>query len=186
MLTTRKRKTLFTAEELERLPDNDRRFELVDGKLYEMPPAGARHGDIAMEIGALLRAHVRANRLGRVFAAETGFVLRHDPDTVRTPDAAFVAEERIPAEGPPDSYFDLAPDLAVEVVSPGDRARQIRDKVQDWLRSGTRLVWVIYPSRRTVIVHRARQEQVTLSEGDTLDGGEVVPGFECRVNELFA
>ena len=89
-------KKLFTAEELLHLPTVGRRLELVKGKVYEMPPAGARHGDVAMEIGALLRTHVRANQLGRVFAAETGFILRRDPDTVRAPDAAFVSGHRLP------------------------------------------------------------------------------------------
>ena len=182
----RTRKTVFAAHELICMPTDGRRLELVKGKLYEMPPAGAGHGSVAMRVGIVLGAYVLRNRLGEVFAAETGFVLRRDPDTVRAPDAAFVAAERIPPEGPPDAYFDLAPDLAVEVVSPGDRAGEIRDKVQDWLRSGTRLVWVIYPSRRSVTVYRSADEVQVLSEDDTLEGGEVVPGFECRVSDLFA
>ena len=89
-------KTLFTAEDLLHLPTEGRRLELVKGKVYEMPPAGAQHGGVAMRIGTLLDTHVRANRLGRVFAAETGFTLRRDPDTVRAPDASFVSKDRLP------------------------------------------------------------------------------------------
>lgn len=182
----RVKKTLLTAEELLRLPTPGCRLELVKGELYEMPPAGASHGDIAMEIGSRLREHVRANGLGRVFAAETGFILARDPDTVRAPDAAFVARRRIPPEGLPSGYFELAPDLAVEVVSPGDTAREVQEKVGDWLRSGARLVWVVYPSSRSVTVHRSPDDLDQLSEEDTLEGAGVVPGFSCPVRDLFA
>ncbi len=147
VLQKRKRKALLTADELLRLSTaGDRRYELVKGELYEMPPAGASHGDIAMEIGSRLRVYVKANQLGRVFAAETGFVLRLDPDTVRAPDASFVAEDRLPPGDLPTGFLEFAPDLAVEVVSPGDRPGEVREKVEDWLRAGTRLVWVVHPS----------------------------------------
>ncbi len=181
----RKLKTLFTAEELLHLPTTGRRLELVKGKVYEMPPAGGRHGSVAMSIGSLLYAHVRANQLGRTFAAETGFTLRRNPDTVRAPDASFVAAGRLPEGDPPIVYIELAPDLAVEVVSPSDRSPEVRDKVEDWLRAGTRLVWVIYPATRSVTVYRSLDDIENLSEEDTLHGGEVVPGFICQIRDLF-
>ena len=182
----RKLKTLFTAEELLHLPTTGRRLELVKGKVYEMPPPGARHGNVAMRIGMLLSVHVRDNHLGVVFAAETGFILRRDPDTVRAPDASFVAGNRLPEGGLPEGYLDTPPDLAVEVLSPGDTRREVREKAEDWLRAGTRLVWVIDPATRSVTVYRTAQELVVLSENDTLDGGEVLPGFSCEIRELFA
>jgi Uma2 family endonuclease len=114
----RTRKTMFTADELLHLSATGRRYELVKGELFEMPPAGARHGDVAMQIGALLNAHIRTHQLGKVFAAETGFILRRDPDTVRAPDASFVSQERLPTGELPTGFMELPPDLAVEVVSP--------------------------------------------------------------------
>ena len=118
MVKVRTRRTLLTAEELFRL-SADCCYELVKGELYEMPRAGARHGSSAMRVGILLGAYVNANQLGEVFAAETGFILRRDPDTVRAPDAFFVANDRLPEVELPLSFLELAPDLAVEVVSPG-------------------------------------------------------------------
>ena len=160
-------------------------LELVKGKLYEMAPAGGRHGRVAMRIGTLLNAYVESTGLGQVFAAETGFILQRNPDTVRAPDAAFVAQGRMPPGETPDGYLALAPDLAVEVISPTDRPRDIREKVADWLNAGTRLVWVIYPSSRTTTVHRPPGTVEELEEADTLDGADVVPGFTCVLGELF-
>ena len=181
----RKAKTLFTAEELLRLPTTGSRLELVRGKLYEMAPAGWRHGRVSMKIGRLLDAHVESAGLGYVSAAETGFILRRNPDTVLAPDAAFVAQGRLPQEEEPEGYLELAPDLAVEVVSPYDRPQEIREKVDGWLDAGTSMVWVIYPATRTVAVHRPPDTVQQLAEGDTLEGAEVVPGFTCQVGQLF-
>ena len=111
----RTKKATLTAEELLRLSTTGRRYELVKGELWEMPPAGGRHGSVAMRIGIILGSYVRENELGEVFAAETGFILRRDPDTVRAPDAAFVARERLPAGELPAGYLEMVPDLAVEV-----------------------------------------------------------------------
>ena len=164
----------------------DMRYELVKGELYEMPPAGASHGSVAMQIGALLSVHVNAHRLGWTFAAETGFVLGRNPDTVRAPDASFVGRDRLPAGELTAGFLELAPDLAVEVVSPGDREREVRDKVKSWLGAGTRTVWVLYPATHRVTVCQAARGVVTLSSEDTLDGGDVVPGFSCVVGDLFS
>ena len=132
-------KKLFTAEELLRLPTDGLRLELVKGKLYEMPPAGARHGNVAIRIASRLNAHVETAELGQVFAAETGFVLRRDPDTVRAPDAAFVSRDRLPQGELPVGLLELAPDLVVEVVSPSDSRREVREKAESWLLGGVRL-----------------------------------------------
>ena len=182
----RRRKVLFDAEELLHLPTNGRRLELVKGNIYEMAAAGARHGGVANRVGTLLGTHVDNRRLGVVFAAETGFILERDPDTVRAPDAAFVSADRLPVEGLPDGFLELAPDLVVEVVSPNDRMREVREKVATWLEAGTRLVIVLYPRTRSASVHRPSQEPVMLSEQDMLSGDDIVPGFSVRLGELFA
>ena len=182
----RTKRSLLTAEELLMLSAPGRRYELVKGELYEMPPAGANHGNIAMTIGALIHAHVRSRSLGYVFAAETGFILRRDPDTVRAPDAAFVSRDRIPEGEMPAGFLELAPDLVVEVLSPGDRAREVREKVRDWLAVGTRLVWLIRPGDLSVEVLAPSQPTRLLGIADDLEGGDVLPGFRCSVEELLA
>jgi Uma2 family endonuclease len=179
-------KTTFTAEELLRLSTTGQRYELVKGELFEMAPAGGRHGGVAMRIGALLDIHVRANHLGRVFAAETGFVLRRTPDTVRAPDASFVTENNLPEGELPIGYLELAPDLAVEVASPSDTTRGIEGKVADWLRAGSQLVWVIYPATRSATVYRSMDDAEEISEDGHLHGDDVIPGFACDIRELFS
>ena len=123
--------------------------------------------------------------MGVVFGAETGFWTERNPDTVRAPDAAFVSNERLPAEGLPRGYFQGAPDLAVEVVSPGDSAAEVRGKAEEWLQAGARLVWLVYPESRAVTVFRSREDVRTLASTDELTGEPVLPGFRCRVEELF-
>ena len=138
-----------------------------------------------MALAVPLGQHVRTERLGRVLAAETGFRISRNPDTVRAPDISFVARDRIPAGGPPEGYWDLAPDLAVEVVSPNDTAAEVQSKVQMWLEAGTRLAWVVYPGTRSSVVHKSLRESSTFVATDVLDGGEVVPGFGYPVAEVF-
>lgn len=182
----RTRKATLTAEELLRLSTTGRRYELVKGELFEMPLAGGRHGSVAMQIGTALGSYVWANELGEVFAPGTGFIVRRDPDTVRAPDAAFVAKERLPRGELPHGYLEMVPDLAVEVVSPGDSAREVREKVADWMGAGVRLLWAIDPAARSVTVYRSTDDFDVLSEDDTLDGGLVIPGFSANINDLFS
>ena len=178
--------TKMTARDLMLLPDGGgKRYELVEGELREMVPAGARHGRVAANLTILLGQHVRTQRLGIVLAAETGFRISRDPDTVRAPDVSFVSKERVPPEGLPEGYWDLAPDLAVEVVSPSDTAAEVQAKVQAWLEAGVRLVWVVYPGTRFVVVYGSLREISTLTATDALSGGDVVPGFSCSVGEIF-
>ena len=184
-LPKRRLKKSFTAEELLSLPMTERRLELVKGKLYEMAPSGGRHGNVAFNICLRLGVYVESSGLGRVFIAEAGYILRRDPDTVRVPDVSFVARGRLPEEEPPEGFLELAPDLVVEVVSPTDRRREVDEKVLEWLNAGTRLVWVIHPSSRTATVHRPPDLTESLTEADSLDGGDVVPGFSCLVGDLF-
>ena len=174
-----------TADDLLRMPRDGFRYELVRGELKKMPPAGHDRGEYALSIGASLRAHARANRLGRAYAAETGFKLESDPDHVRAPDAAFIRRERSEeARGTP-GFFPGPPDVAVEVMSPNDRYTEVDEKVADWLDAGTLAVVVVNPRGRTVKVHRSATDVTVLSEADTLDVGDVVPGWRMAVKEIF-
>ena len=176
----------ITADELLQRPDDGFRYELVKGELVKTAPAGREHGKLAMRIGWRLAQHVEANNLGEVLAAETGFKLASDPDTVRAPDAAFVRRERVAEAGDARGFWSGAPDLAVEVVSPGDTYSEVEDKVLDWLDAGTLMVVVVNPRQRTVTLYRSRADIVILTQSDILDGKDVVPGWSLPVADLFA
>ena len=175
---------LLTADDLLTLPDDGMRHELVDGALLVYPPPGARHGLVQVAVASLLKRHVTAHALGVVFV-ETGFILRRDPDVVRAPDVSFLSAARVPASGIPSGYIDGPPDLAVEVISPSDTLYEVEDKIAQYLAAGTRLAWVINPHRRTVAAHAPGAPVHVLGEGDTLDAGDVVPGFRCAVREFM-
>ena len=150
-----------------------------------MAPAGGEHGGIAHRIALLLGIYVRAKRLGQVLAAETGFLIERDPDTVRAPDAAFIAKARIPAEGLPKRFIPFSPDIAVEVISPGDSLPDVEEKIEQWLGTGTALVWVVNPRNQTVTVHRTGRDPRILRREDTLGGEDVCAGFSAKVAEIF-
>jgi len=173
----------ITAEQLAAF-GRDNRCELINGVLRQMTPAGFSHGYITGNVMGPLQQYVKLKKLGRVCAAETGFILSHDPDTVRAPDVAFVRSDRV---GPsPRGYYPGPPDLAVEVVSPDDRVQEVEDKATAWLEAGTGVVWVVWPNTRTVSVHRPGSgPPTTLSNGDSLSGDQIVPGFEIPVADIF-
>ena len=177
---------LVTAEELLDLTDDGYRYELVRGELRKMAPAGIYHGELALNVAFSLKAHVMANNLGKVYAAETGFRIGSNPDHVRAPDVAFIRRERVEAAGLVEGYWPGAPDLAVEVISPNDRYTEVEEKVSDWLDAGTLLVILVNPRNRTVGLRRAGQDPVILTEQDTLDGGAVVPGWQLAVKDIFS
>ena len=177
---------LMTAEELLAMPDDGFRYELVEGDLRQMSPAGHNHGRIAMRLAIPLGKFVADNNLGEVYAAETGFKLRTNPDTVRAPDVSFIRLERVQEIGETEGFWPGAPDLAVEVNSPGDTIREVEEKVEEWLNAGTSLVWVVSPKLHTVTAYRSLTDIVTLTERDMLDGGDVVPGFQYSVADLFS
>jgi Uma2 family endonuclease len=133
----------------------------------------------------LLAHHVDTKRLGRVLAAETGFKLAADPDTVRAPDVAFISRARLP-DPEPLGYPALAPDLVVEVLSPGDRPGETLAKVGDWLNAGSRLVWVVDPGRRVARVYRQDGSETLITECAVLHGEDVVPGFECSLPAILS
>ena len=177
--------SLVTADELLAMPDDGLRRELVDGEIFVTPPPGEEHGVIAAEILVSLGSHVRAQGLGRVHAAETGFKIGSNPDTVMAPDAAFVSRERIEQAAIGRGYRAGAPDLAVEVVSPGDSFVEVEAKVTRWLAAGCRMVVVVNPARRAATVYRSRDDIRLLTAADVLDGGDVVPGWRLPLRELF-
>ncbi len=168
----------LTADELLGLHLPDKRTELVRGVLVVREPAGGRHGDVAMRLALEVASYVKARHLGRVFAAETGFKLATDPDTVRAPDVAFVRKGRL-SDPVPKGYPVLSPDLVVEVLSPDDRPGEVLAKVADWLNAGTALVWVVDPERREGRVYRADGTETLVGAHDVLDGEDVLPGFVC-------
>ncbi len=175
-----------TAGELLCMPDDGARYELVRGELRKMAPAGNVHGRVAMNFGIFLGTHVKAQGLGAVFAAGTGFRLHRDPDTVRAPDMAFISRERLAEVGETEGYWPGAPDLAVEVVSPSDVYVEVEEKVFGWLDAGAKMVAVVNSRRRSVTVYRSRTEISVLTGDDVMDGDDVVPGFRLAVRELFA
>lgn len=174
----------MTADELLRYPVPNKRTELVRGRLVVREPAGSTHGIVAMNLGIELGIFVRRTGIGAVFAAETGFKLAANPDTVRAPDVAFVARERVPPRGA-RGFPALAPDLVVEVLSPDDRPGAVLAKVADWLSAGTRLVWVVDPERRHARVYRADGSEALVMEEGTLDGETVLPGFSCSLDAIL-
>jgi Uma2 family endonuclease len=177
---------LITADELLALPRGQFRYELINGELKKMSPAGQKHGRITVRLTEPLAKHVRDRQLGQVYAAETGFKLKSNPDTVRAADIAFVRRERLEVLGETESYWLGAPDLAVEVNSPSDTVREVEKKVMEWLEFGSRLVWVVSSKLQNVTVYRSLTDIVTLTEKDTLDGGDVVPGFQISIAEIFS
>ena len=177
-------KTLLSAEAALEMSGLGR-WELVKGELIHMTPAGGTHGRLTMNIGAAVHGFVRRHGLGLVFGAETGFYTGHDPDTVRGADAMFYSNARVEALGDLTGFLRLAPDLAVEVMSPGDTWDEVEEKVAEYLTAGVRLIWIVSPKTKSVHVYRPRQEALRLSREDQLTGEDVLPGFEVTVAELF-
>lgn len=181
---------LMTADELLVLPHHDEhgdfRCELIRGELKRMSPTGLEHGILCARLAALLINFVDMQKLGTVCGAETGFKLESDPDTVVGADVAYISRERLRMVKNVSKFFPGAPDLAVEVISPGNTVTEIDEKIDQYFRADTRLVWIVNPNRRTVGVYTSPIEVKILREDDALDGGAVLPGFRCELAELFA
>jgi Uma2 family endonuclease len=172
----------MTADELLEMPEDGIRRELVAGELREMTPAGGDHGEIGMRLGWRLAQFVETGKLGVVYSSDTGFRLARDPDTVRCPDVGFIAKERYARFR---GVVDRAPDLAVEVVSPTDSYSDVRTKVHQYLDAGTRMVVVVDPPSQTVDVYRSRADHLELTRDEVLDFGDVVPGWQMPVRDIF-
>jgi|HubBroStandDraft_3_1064219.scaffolds.fasta_scaffold06826_3 Uma2 family endonuclease len=178
--------TLLTADDLLAPAYGDLPHELWRGGLRSVMPASYGHGSVVSRLTVGVGQHVYAHDLGEIFSADTGFQLERDPDTVLCPDLAFVRKGRLPAGGLGWRFAEVAPDLAVEVLSPNDRAAEVREKVGAYLRLGVSAVWVIDPVERTVRIYIREGRDVLLGERDDLDGGEVLPGFRYPAAALFA
>jgi len=179
-------KTLMTAEEFALLPDDGVGRELVAGEVIEMTPGAVESARISSRVVRRLGGYVEEHKLGETYVSEPGFILSRDPDCVRAPDVAFLSAEQVPTEPTLGGFYEGAPDLAVEVVSPTDRAGEIEAKVADYLKAGTRLVWVVYPKERFVRVHRSSAESFLVGEKGTLAGDPVLPGFTLTVADILA
>ena len=177
-------KTHYTPEDLLAMPDGDR-FELVDGRLLEKD-MGLKASWIGGELYRLLGNHCRPNQLGWILPADATYQCFPDaPNMVRKSDVSFIRRGRLPGEKLPEGHCRIAPDLAAEVVSPNDTYYEVEEKIQLYLRAGVRLVWVVNPSTRTVRVHRPDHTLTDLHEQEELSGEDVLPGFRCRVSDLF-
>jgi Uma2 family endonuclease len=183
MATTAK---LLTAEEFEQLPDDGKRYELIDGELREMPPTVNWHGEVESYLTTLLHTHIRAHGLGRVSCGEILYIVRRNPDRVRAADIVFIRQERVPPLEARQHIMEVIPDLVVEILSQHDTVAEIHEKIEDWLNAGVQMLWVVDPFRRTVTIYQPGYDPRLLGEHGALDGDPVVPGFRCAVAEIFA
>ena len=177
---------LLTADDLLRLYSRGVRGELIRGVLCETMPTGREHGQIVTSLVILLGDFIKPRKLGILTASDSGVWLERDPDTVREPDIAYFSAEASPLDERVTGYAEVAPDLVVEVASPGDSRTEVNEKALMWLSHGVGLVWVVHPDTRTVDVHRTDNPVETLSEAEALDGLDVLPGFSCEVRDIFA
>lgn len=178
---------LITAEQFLALPDIPGvQLELVRGEVVAVPGTNKVHSMIAFRFAQLLDAFVTPRQLGIVSTDNTTYIVERGPDSVRIPDVSFIAWERIPDEEFTETYWSLAPNLAVEVVSPSEKAHERDEKIDQYFEAGTQLVWVLWPRERRVQVYTSDGHVRELGANDELDGGDVLPGFRVRVGDLFA
>jgi Uma2 family endonuclease len=177
---------IMTAADLLAASDDGQLYELIDGVKRAMSPAGNKHGKIAATLLCLLGAHIREKKLGAVYAAETGFLIQQNPDTVRAPDVAFITQARIDEVGSVDGYWPGAPDIVAEVVSPNDRFSDTEQKALHWLRAGSQIVWVVDPAQAHVTEYRGVSEIRILISDEMLTMPQLLPGWEVEIAELFA
>jgi Uma2 family endonuclease len=174
-----------TPEELLEITDRPMP-ELIDGQLVERPPMGRKADAVAANFLSVVHVYVKAHQLGVVNGAQGSYqIFPDDPKKVRIPDVSFARREKIPEEGVEEGHGKIAPDLAVEVISPNDLAVEVAVKVRDFLNAGVSMVWVANPDTSEVLIYRSDGTLALLRSGDVLDGGDVLPGFQCPVSDLF-
>ncbi len=177
--------TTYTINEFLALPEHDR-YELVDGELEEVHVSNLSSA-VAIELSTNLNVYCKTHKLGRVFSSASYYqCFPARPGRARKPDVSFIRQDRLPADWRADGYFTITPDLAVEVLSPGDLAYKVQEKIREYINAGIALVWEINPEQRFVMVYRIDGTVTLLTEADTLSGENVVPGFSCAVADLFA
>lgn len=178
-----------TAEDLASFEGDGYRYDLLEGDLIRVSPAGFRHGRLAHEISGRLWVFLHAHPELRLVAvgAETGFRLGRNPDTVLGPDAAVVRSDRLPLPQAQIGFLELAPDLAIEIVSPTDRWTTVSGKVEAYLAAGVQVVWIIEPGPRAVRVYSSEgaEQRLQADRADVLQAESVLPGFRLRLSELF-
>lgn len=174
----------WTDEAFMALPDDGNRYELVNGELVNMGNAGLKHGYVSGRLIVLLGGFIYANDLGIALDSSTAFTMKSG--NKRSPDASFLSKARLKAGGGLiKGFFVGAPDLAVEVLSPGNTVEEIHDKIVEYFDSGSQLVWVIHPDEEYVLVYRHPQPSRLLLHTDSLEGEDVIPGFQLPLTELF-
>jgi Uma2 family endonuclease len=177
----------MTAGELMELPHGESfRYELINGELEKTMSAGFPHGRITMRLAGPLSEWIWTHDLGEIFAAETGFQLTFEPDTVLAPDISFITKERLEQVGETERFWPGAPDLVVEVLSPGDRPSKVNKKTSLWLSHGTKQVWIVNPKDRTVRIHRSLTDTTTFSGSDYLEAQDLLPGFRLSLDRIFS
>jgi Uma2 family endonuclease len=162
--------------------DTEKDYEVVAGQPEEKEMGGARHGGIGARLIIELGMHVKAHRLGGVYGPDTTFTIGQN---MRLPDVSFVAAERIPAEGEPEGIWPIAPDLAVEIISPNDLYEKIYRRIKEYFIAGVRQVWIISPEHKTVTIYRSPIQSTILTEENELTSDDLLPGFRCYLSELF-
>ena len=175
---------VWTDEAFMALPKDGHRYELVSGELIDMGNSGMEHGGIGSFLGGLLAICVRQHKLGFVCDSSTAFTLK--TGNKRSPDVSFVSKERLKGlKRPPRGFFQGSPDLAVEILSPSNTVEEIHTKIVEYFENGTRLIWVIHPDEKYVLVYHAPEPDRLLRPQDSLEGGAIIPGFSMSVAELF-
>jgi Uma2 family endonuclease len=177
---------LYTIDDIIRFEHEGRHYELLEGALIEMSPASWDHGVVAGNLFGFFWSYVREHRLGVVVAAETGFILHRDPETLLAPDVAFIQSERLPDSDDRGGPFSpIAPDLVVEVLSPSNRAGEVNAKILAYLQAGVRLVWVADPHAKTIIAYSPDEPVRIYKQNDEISGNPVLPEFRVAVAEIF-
>jgi len=176
---------LMTAEELMNLPDDDLRHELINGELVTVPLPKAPHARAATRLGAPLVQFVEDHDLGEVYIGDVGYQLTWNPDTALGPDVSFMSKQRLKEMGEVEGYWQGPPDLAVEVLSAGDRRGKVNKEISLWLGSGTKQVWIVDPKHRTVMIYRSESDTTTFSGSDYLESQDLFPGFRLSLDRIF-